>query len=430
MSDEDLQKKIAPIREKVERLNEKALFKMLKDPDPKYALVRDLAFKATLQNDAGCNSEDKNVKTECIKRVAGLLAAHRTRWEFGVDSSTGSTESSGSGKKSSFDSQALFDLWQNHSFNSVMDPVHREAMKLITDTKLEKKIEKKIFPEVRSLLIEKLKNLVQDPVIQKKLIQKIENIQFAGVDCSDILGEGTRNHLRGLMYSNAYYSSVNQTFSFCNGFLLGNTSEFSIAMVIAHEISHSIDPCHIQMPESASPMVYRTENATPEAIEDQHPVPGLLQCLRSRESIGAVARDTRNRQPFCSSDQIGEAFSDWMGAEILEGYMEKNAKNLSPQQKVIGYSNVYRSLKGCDSSEEHFDVHPGKKARIDRLIMANPGIREQIGFGEPSNGLHYCKAGENFTGTRAVYIDKGSKFKEYKGTEDDDDGNTPKGDHP
>ncbi len=424
LSEDDYQKKIAPIRARVEKVYETAVLKALNDQDPKYELVRELAVKATLQSGTpGCEMEKKTGRNECFKRVASILAAHRTRAEFGPHIQS---QFSDENAKSAFDHDAFYELIRNGAFSSAMNDAHKKAVGMVTDATIEKKIRKEIFPEVRTLLIEKVKESIADPEIERKVIQKIQNIGFSGVDCSSMLFGGEQEgKIPGLMFSNAYYSAEDQTFRFCNGFLLKNNSEFSIAMVIAHELSHSIDPCHIQKPIASPPVKY-SETPDPKLLEGQYPIPGLLQCLRARESIGAVNRREhvnsksdsetsgknvvvlhRQRAPFCDhQDQIGEAFSDWMGAEVLGDFIEKNHSKLSPREKLVGYSNVFRSLKGCDSSEEDFDIHPSKKNRIDRLIMANPEVRSQIGCGEPANGLHHCKAGETFEGTRAVFVEK------------------------
>jgi hypothetical protein len=109
----------------------------------------------------------------------------------------------------------------------------------------------------------------------------------------------------------------------------------------------------------------------------------------------------QGQHPFCGgTDQIGEAFSDWMGTEILADYMEKNMSSLSQKKKMNGISNL--SSRFCYEGSG-FDVHPDSKLRIDRLLMANPKIRDQIGCSTPKNNVHYCKIGEDFKGTRQVY---------------------------
>lgn len=339
-----------------------------------------------------------------MKRVASILGAMKAKSEVKMITDPVSGMSM---KPMKFDMQSISELYNNQAYSNEMNAAQKKSIQIASDEKISRKVERDVFPRVKQIIINKINSSVQDPEIRKKIIQKIQNITYNGNDCNEMLPHESRG-VGGFLIENAFYDSDNQTFRFCNGFLLKNNSEFSIAMVVAHELSHSIDPCGIQSPKSMAPVKFGpVQDHYPKEFEDQFPINHLLSCLRSKESIGAVSLLDSfplfdYQKPFCGDDQIGESFSDWMGAEVLADYSEKHFSSLSPNQKLIGFSNVFRNL--CiDGTPMGFDVHPDTKARIDRLIMANPKIREQIGCGDPKGNLHYCKPGEKFEGTRQVY---------------------------
>jgi hypothetical protein len=88
--------------------------------------------------------------------------------------------------------------------------------------------------------------------------------------------------------------------------------------------------------------------------------------------------------PFCTGDQIGESFSDWLASEVLPRYIEKNFSHLSRDQIRNGYSNVFRGM--CSNmnpaSTNVFgmpDPHPTIQARVNKILLAHPDVRRQLG---------------------------------------------------
>jgi hypothetical protein len=95
---------------------------------------------------------------------------------------------------------------------------------------------------------------------------------------------------------------------------------------------------------------------------------------------------------FCNNDQITESFSDWMGAEILPQYIEKNYK-LTPEQYREGYANANRV--NCwaypDTSDNfNYEVHPAIGKRINKILLVNPKIRSQMGCPTKHPDNVYC----------------------------------------
>jgi hypothetical protein len=99
---------------------------------------------------------------------------------------------------------------------------------------------------------------------------------------------------------------------------------------------------------------------------------------------------------FCSNDQIGESFADWMAAEVLPNYMEQNYK-LTTQQYQYGYGNARRlicriSENASQSRANNGDDHPLIEDRINRILLMNPKVRQQMGCAPSVSDRVYCDA--------------------------------------
>lgn len=403
LSDEDYEAKIQPLKKKATTTYRKNILGMLENSDPAYELVRNLALKATLQKDTPeCLSSEKSEKKKCYERVASLLTDKSVNQMFSIKPLREMGIASGEPIDRRMDFDAYSTLMDNTLYKESLQKSYQKTLEEVSDDRLSKKIETKIFPRVKELLIAKIKKSVSDLKTQESLINKIQNISYAGNDCSSLIGGSSDDgSVNGLMVENAYYSSKKQEFRFCNGYLLNNTSEFMIVKVIAHELSHSIDPGHVDQPKGVGFAYQQDETSKIEDLEKQFPFKDVVGCLRSKESIGARTINTYRPQlkvnPFAKKDQIGESFSDWMAAELLPEYMGKYHPKLTQNQLVTGYSNAFRTY--CKTTRrESFDVHPNVMDRIDRLMMANTDIRKQVGCGE-SKSIHHCKVGDGFVGT-------------------------------
>jgi hypothetical protein len=285
---------------------------------------------------------------------------------------------------------------------------------------IERRISSRIFPDIRALMIQRIDQLVPDPTMRSRIIAKLRGARFEGTDCSSRDGDAS---LPDALIPNAYYQPNTNTFRYCQGLGLTNSSEFHLAFIVAHELAHSIDPCNLQIGPRDYSFRYRSQER--EQAEEEFPIPGLIQCLRSSDSVEATlapprqndpqqgpqkarARAGRNHaghdhgatkgapgqaQPFCSDDQIGEAFCDWMAMELLPDYMQKNHPNLTPAQMRNGYSNVWRG--SCDTISENHPlyggVHPNQDRRVDRIIAVHPRAREQMGCQTGPGPGRYCE---------------------------------------
>jgi hypothetical protein len=234
-----------------------------------------------------------------------------------------------------------------------------------------------IFPKVKRILIQKINFLVKDRARAKQMTDKIEQIKLAGTSCANL----TRDPVSAqLSQTGTTYDQFTGSFTYCNGMLLQSNSVFAMVFTIAHELAHSIDPCMLDGYNGAS-----------EDHESSYPVNGLIGCLRSKESVYARKLDTTN---FCNHDQITESVADWFAAEALPEYISKFYPKLSSTQKATGYSNALREVCVLSKIYRHnvqLDEHPLAEDRINRILMANPSIRTQLGCAPVQPGLVYCR---------------------------------------
>jgi hypothetical protein len=287
----------------------------------------------------------------------------------------------------------------SHVFKNVEDQLMTEMKKRIGIDEIDKKVKDKIFPQVKEILISKIELMIQNPELRKKMQEKIRDIEYDGSDCSKDM-TGTEN-IPGILIPNAFYEPTKNIFKFCSGLNIQNKSDFQMAFVIAHELSHSIDPCGITMGPSDYSFRY-PENISKSQANQIFPFSTLLPCLRSKNSVNAIDQlefdqkktetETKTEfKSFCGGDQIGESFSDWMASEITPDYIEKNYKALSTQQMRYGYSNIWRGMCGKENNTSSFDPHPLQERRTNYIILMQPKIRKQMGCPGQINGRVYCQ---------------------------------------
>jgi hypothetical protein len=250
---------------------------------------------------------------------------------------------------------------------------------------LASRIREDIMPDVQAMIVAKISENVEDPTVKRAMIAKVKAITFAGTDCGrEADGTGVPGEDIG-----PYYNPAANSFKYCQ---IGGSSksEFQIATIVAHELSHSISPCGITQGSSGRVFNYPA-GSTREEAELAHPFGPILQCLRKGSSMSAVSATTRagsRYRTFCGGDQIEESFPDWMAAEIIPGYIEKNFSSLSQDQRRQGYANVMRGL--CAPVPPSFDEHPSTARRANFVLGMQPQVRAQMGCGKTPSGRAYC----------------------------------------
>ena len=397
--------------------------KTIKDPEEAY--FRELSMSALgLKNSPTCNSKLPTDIELCNKNIIDGLTSLAQKQTFGSLMPAGFQLRYGPIQELQF-------IMQNDVYNGIVGDLNTKAKAEIENKEQNKKIEEEIYPQIRDLIIGKLNQLPIDESQKKLMIDKIKSINFKGTNCSEFEGGhgGTAGSgsISTALLPNAFYNPMSNIFKYCSGFVLQSDSAFQMASVIAHELSHSIDPCSIAL--GPADRAFQYKNTTELAfMENEYPIKNLLQCLRSSQSVGASRMAIASANPigggfnggsysnprteesgeeskvtraesqlapelsFCMGDQIGESFADWMAAEVTPLYIEKNYK-LTDDQYKNGYANIFRTscAVGEVSMHRDFDPHPKLEDRVNKIILVNPKVRQHMGCsGEHSTGV-YCE---------------------------------------
>ena len=195
-------------------------------------------------------------------------------------------------------------LLNNPGFKRVEAELGTKIREKLVDKKTAETLEKEIFPEVRDSLAALVDKLVLNAKDKKKIVDKIKSIEFGGTDCTKLKGSDESSVI-GSLIPNAYYNALENTFRYCNGYLMQSTSRFQMVHVIAHELSHAFDPCQIAMDMEGSAVPY-TDPTEVEQCEKEYPISGIFPCLRSEESVGASRRKITN-DPLLGGYGSGES---------------------------------------------------------------------------------------------------------------------------
>jgi len=301
------------------------------------------------------------------------------------------------------------------------------------------KIRNKIFPEIKKLLLKRISQLPLDDTNKKLIMSKVKAIPFIESPC---MGDSPSKAMEKFTV-NAFYEPASNSFHICGGLMELSSSDFDLAAIVAHEISHSIDPCSIQMrPEG---MAFRYKEKTMEGMDKEYPIQGLIPCLRSEKSIraeniaGRQYPQTQGNGPvkapssmpayssgnynyfngaenanssmkekifnYCQrqfniesksmegTDQITESIADWFASELVTEYIDQNYPKLNQEQWQNGLTNIFKALCSSTKSEtNNLDVHPPLDKRLNAIFLANPKIRQKLDCTKIASPYVYCDA--------------------------------------
>ncbi len=276
------------------------------------------------------------------------------------------------------------------------------------------RIENEILPRTQTLVADwVLKNLPAGKT-RDDIYFKVNHIEFAGFDCAKSANEVPLD-----LQPNAFYSPRGNKFTYCAGSLLFTQSIFSIVRTIAHELTHSFDPCSIQFYLDSKKFSYGSTLQSD--MEAKYPLTGVIACLRRKDSFAAehfppstqnstnshsetaTSKDAGSDAPsqaeeknppfdFCTKedgdgnikngDQITESIADWVAADILPDYVTNFYPTMAESDRRLGYLNTARAY--CKPSHEReettsFNPHPTWQTRMNAGLLANPKIRAQLG---------------------------------------------------
>lgn len=290
---------------------------------------------------------------------------------------------------------------EEKNFSESLKKIDENLIKPDNSKKLEQ-VKKNYLPKAKKILIEQVKKLpINTEQNKEKLIAKINAVEYSTAPClSDELAEQ--------QFVNAMYIPAKRDVSLCAG-LLNNSSVFSIVYILAHEISHSIDPCNISLSTSNSRIDYKGTYQF--EMDNEFPIQNLISCLRSENSIQAMpnrAKDqplnlpkydycnfNANETPGYQEDQIGESFSDWMAVNTLVEFMKDYESSGATINWKNGILNTFKPI--CKNQTTYFlknhyeSAHPSTLNRINKLLLPHPFIQDKLG----------CKPGV----TKSIYCD-------------------------
>ena len=268
--------------------------------------------------------------------------------------------------------------------------------------------------------------IIQNEKVRKRMQDRIERIKFGG----SCLPKGS-DTVKPLFIKSAFYNPRTETFTYCRGMVDGRRiSEYQLVRTISHELAHSIEPCLIQFDfrsNSDDPIINYEGSDNPERI---YPF-SIIECLRSEDSIQAFrpnyrpyphyfysmyydtqntpynphphphppSRPSRPPPPFChDKDQINESFCDWLASEILSRHMNSNLKlsGNDKNQHINGVASIFRPFcnpqDGLGTSRLGQDIGPHSMSidRLERIILAHPGIRRKLCGKNVKSEVKYC----------------------------------------
>jgi hypothetical protein len=376
------------------------LMALLKDGDNTY-FRKGVIAALNMQDSPECQSAEAKDQETCNNNLTvGLTAFAKKNL---VSAANGRGTSSAMSALEGFDPlsmdmQSLGWVLGNQGFQDIVAESAKNISNSYDQAKF-KNISEKMFPQIKALLLKKISSIPMDEDKRKLLIDKVKNIRLASQSCDSGYYSGG---LSMAFMPNAFYNPISNAFTVCPGILPENASDFSLAMVIGHELTHSIDPCDVQMGVDGTTIRYKSKDEAGAA--DEYPVKGFISCLRSEKSVGAklfkketAAKSSygttggysvyQDSKPFCDDDQIGESVADVFGDDMMAEYISTNYPNLTQAQWQNGVANVFRPM--CHEASSG-DVHPKIADRVNRILIQNPTVRTKMGCTKSHSKYIHC----------------------------------------
>lgn len=254
---------------------------------------------------------------------------------------------------------------------------------------------RRLVDQVKKQMIKEIQAFNLDDELKSKMINKIKNITYDENQCGTFSNQVNTAKLNEFFTPNAFYHPQRNSLQICQATLLSVDSEFAMAGLIAHEMSHAIDPCHIESLAKLDPNF--KGNRSEKISDSMSPYKNLLACFRDKEKIGAIwspdlIYDFEGAHNYCGNrDQVVEAFSDWLSVKVVANHMsEKPALKRENYQK--GYGNMFRIA--CHFSEGESPSHLSARARVEKILLQNPTVRKQIGCSKVESGK-WCEQSSN-----------------------------------
>ncbi len=295
-----------------------------------------------------------NCLSDCAKINAQALSALIERDTFG-----------GEGRFSFHDLTVtdIYALTGHPGFIKLSGQIQGEFREAVAPKAKRDELEKNIFKEVRELAIARINKIQMDDGVRSRIVARLNKIEISAGECGLL-------KLDQLYPDTLSFSGLKNKIKICNAAVARVDSKIALVAMIAHELGHSFDPCHISDPKE-SIMTY-VLNDPKRSRDDQFPLPKIVSCLREGRSISARPA---KRGLECEHDQVNEGFADWFAAEIVPQFVAKRYPGATLKQKRAAYVNsLWRTCN--DTSQQ--PQYPASELRGNALLAMNPLVREQL----------------------------------------------------
>ena len=419
--------------------------KILTDPDK--SELRETVFKAMPFKRKECPTPQSLAKNKCATFFSYDLAEmvnteNLNSFYYGIDSERVKNNHEKNLRE-------INKLVNTEDYQTILADHYSATQKMNVKPDQEEKIKNDLFPEIKKKLLSKIDSLNVDSATKDKMRQRINNAEFKGFECVD---KPLSNFRRlSLQYLPKAFYEPNRAIEgkdqvrICRGISSFVESEFSLIYILAHELSHSIDPCMIKIkdkpksnlkldPETGQQVEVITTPAikTVAELDSDYALPEVISCLRNPKSIAAENIvnfcKAREGQPayqdnncanmiqfpsHCNSetaprDQIGESTSDFFATEVMHDLIKERHPELTSAQWKNGISNLLPTSDSCTNYvSKSFAVHPKQMQRFNQIVLAHPEIRKEIGCPARSENKIYC--GSIFSFQPPAVIPSGSE---------------------
>lgn len=365
--------------------------------DPKEAaFVKQAIESFGLKSDPECKSTARTDVVTCRQKIIEGLASLAQKEVAGPDL--------GEPVRRLGNFKQLEALQFSESYRRVTNKYQEMADNSFSYPGLAKRVREKIFPDMQKLLVERIQKMNLPESDKQALVKRIKEVQLDNIRCEPNRNAEPDENLDPEVESKPRMSRLLEpelmfnpkrgkgTVRVCEGIFLQTTSEFALAGVLAHEISHSIGPC-----------IMNERAGTYQTLVEKHPLKNVISCLTGNRSVGlrimgeskdAEAPKGADENHVCQAEYVDEVLSDWLASEVLPLYIEKNFK-LKADQYQIGYSNFLRTACSSGSEEgseerDPDDTYPPLADRINKLLLPNPKVRKQMGCTSKLKAADYC----------------------------------------
>ncbi len=220
-------------------------------------------------------------------------------------------------------------------------------------------------------VIDSQTNSVLSPSLKAKLKERIDSTSLELPPPASLYESEPDLFTKNEMYFESLESG-RRVIRVGGAYLLTAKSWFNRVFTLAHELSHSIDPCELKAAK-IEPASYRR----------------LARCFYQNK----IVKIEPDRLRCDQKNQLGEAFADWMATEVTARAMERYKEKLkTPEDNLHAAINSIRDL--CDQepwvAESETELYPDPTIRIGNIFAENPKIRAILNCEGTSDERPYC----------------------------------------